>query len=511
MRHGTANVYGMQPPNSRRQTPLLLALAILVVTILGACQPRDQRSGPRSQATVHPGDIQPAGSSGATRTSGATGQPGASFGTSDPGGGNGVDGKVLESYIKTLPELRGYSKYIEPVLKRWGDKSNGILEMIPHVKTWYVAPMSLKPIDKKVLGISASDDGLQQLALQTEDEVLIDKKLTEKSDDKAFTELVWHEIVMSWYLVKYLDFTEFCKKARAKSGSGCPEEDSVNSKIMTASLKGLPFKPLDAQDYGRIRRVTDWVIRYGAKSKRENLIKILEANNFDRRFFAVDKNENIEPVNYKAVDLLRLLELLPKLGHESNQCVSRDSPAVKNCSTSFEVFETNNKYLRLGVTFIIDGTNITREGYFDTKDENSMSVIGIANTSLFVTCLWTDIVDLKVGDIYSRTCFYFMPLSEWKNEEVDLLQRVEFVGTAMSQQIVTRVTTKQGNISLVTPLGTGSHLRCVDLVAPENAAFERQTLAAVRHTELASNILGSAELTMGLGTSRCQPIRAQKL
>src|SRR4051812_32074829 len=80
--------------------PVKLLLMAFALTFFSACQSREQR--PAGDANLAP---RPQGAANTPGSPPNASQP--ALGTSDPGGGNGVDGKVLESFAKSLKELRG--------------------------------------------------------------------------------------------------------------------------------------------------------------------------------------------------------------------------------------------------------------------------------------------------------------------------------------------------------------------------------------------------------------------
>lgn len=275
-----------------------------------------------------------------------------SKGTSDQGGGgNLINGKPLDFYKKEITELPEYIKYIKPIDEKLSDIrednefDNGVayLETAAKRKTWYIVPVKLDELEAARIGTNFKSD---QGAYQTEKEVFISELIYKTlKDDEHKAQLLLHEIVMAFYVVKYEDGRFYCEAFKKQS-----VRETCNSSIAESNTKD-EFKPqqrkgkfLEPEEYESIRHVTEWLYtQYKSMTKLAFEEKMLEKN-FDPRVFnkrSVVSTQRNETLRYPIKDLLRVIEKHQLTNQHLTYCgfdFSKDIAVAKNrCSVTYNV------------------------------------------------------------------------------------------------------------------------------------------------------------------------------
>ncbi len=126
----------------------------------------------------------------------------ASGGRSD-GGGNGINGRPIESYAVKISETTEYQQIILPVLELVGSKLPDFAEdmkSIANNKPWYFVPVTLDQLPSDLIGVAFPTD---QDALQSQGAVWVDKNRYDSmksASDRAH--LLVHEMIMGIALAK---------------------------------------------------------------------------------------------------------------------------------------------------------------------------------------------------------------------------------------------------------------------------------------------------------------------
>lgn len=508
----------------------LAGLAVLPMIV--ACQKPGQATIPHSGGSLPPGGGREGGGVVDGRaTTGSGSSPTGAQGTADVGGGSGANGQVLESYIQRYHELRGYNLVLGPMFQNFSTELNAdskdktrtlsIFEIIPYFKTWYVAPVRLKPIKKEILGLSFSESNLQQLAIQTIDEIVIDEDLTRNTSNEKFSALAVHETVMSWYLVRHVDFIKLCQSWQAKSGLDSCKFDGLAK--LVASIGGLKpekARPLAEEDYRRIRRVTDWVIRHGPTAKIADLRAILSANGFDSRLFSdTQKEPQIDMKDVAGDGVLKLLLLANRLDQDPRECwhlgqVSEGQPAraYGPCNLQVKVLETrpSKKFFsdepsrsdhHLQFSFQLHGKRIDVKGWLSEAPGivRSMGVVAI--------CLQTDVRGALEGEVLRQACIYLAPTARFSETRLPLESRFELVGVGLLASIVVRAQTEQhGILTISTPYASGNQVRCLDLIPSPKADAEASSFVALRDQRFLDGTISAQTVVQLFSTKSCSPM-----
>ena len=203
---------------------------------------------------------------------------GLGFGTSDSGGGTGINGQVFEAYSVNIRELSAFKKYVIPWLNKVSEANERNKDFwVLDLKSWYIVPSELAPLDKKSLGVTFLKSKTDQIARQSLSEVWIDKNLFEnksklskgmaisatQSLELAQAKLLLHEIVMATYMLRFEKFSTICRLGKLDPDTN-EESNQISceqfEKLLGNSAKPQPVRKLNEVDNERIRFITNWII-----------------------------------------------------------------------------------------------------------------------------------------------------------------------------------------------------------------------------------------------------------
>lgn len=346
----------------------------------------------------------------------------AALGTQDTGGGNGLAaGKIYEAYIIDVTTLPAY-KYVKPIFEKLDSeesrKEGKGFESILKVKTWYLAPVSLKPLSKDAIGFSISEGENVQYAVQTKDKVVIDKNRFDKMSIKEQARLITHEMVMTMYLVKYMTFQEI-QEAACRSGLCSAEDESYASgnwkEYIDIVYKPLPYKALSVNDYEHIRSVTGWLFNNAAKTEvtREQIYRLLLAHNFDKRIFTLQAGDSGEKKELRVTNsqefLLKVTRRAQALGTMPDRCVGLKTGIKFPCKVTMEKAEDHIYTIPFlmttpgfKVSILSDKVNRTLYGNYGTTMTNEVASNSTYDFMIFAdhlpeACLVGERVDQAVA------------------------------------------------------------------------------------------------------------------
>jgi hypothetical protein len=131
-------------------------------------------------------------------------------GTDSTGGGNGISGKPLESYIVRDLTAQKYYEPIRSLIKMLSVEYPRLAADIYHIsreREWYFVPVELDIISKKILGTYGVTE---QYALQDLNKVWVNSIIFEKMEPKDQSLLILHELIMGIKLIKYKTRQDKC-------------------------------------------------------------------------------------------------------------------------------------------------------------------------------------------------------------------------------------------------------------------------------------------------------------
>jgi hypothetical protein len=323
------------------QKALAATLMILSVDLLVACQPKG--GGPAPSASR---DSKPQG-------------------TSDSGGGTGLEGKVFESYIVDPVKLPAYEKYVAPLLAHLLDKEgksqSGQYSQIFRWRSWYLAPVELNKIDKESLGVSFMKNETQQIARQSMKSVWIDKRIYDQMSLEDQGNLLLHEFVMSVYFMRFMSVNDLCSLSLILEDSWTSKNDcSKMPEHLPKFFLPENIRALNDVDNDNIRYVTGW-IKENAKSDVDQLkfLNVLAYKGFDKRFFnpnqkdLPEKDRNLTLSRQQFLEIFQSASLTKSL---PDHCADINGEHKFNCRMTWE-----EKKLKFGATAGVPGFHLSFE------------------------------------------------------------------------------------------------------------------------------------------------------
>lgn len=267
-------------------------------------------------------------------------------GTTDGAGGNGTNGKIYEAYIVDPQSLPAYKEVLEDKIKSmdklWAEaeaaaypsqkNSENIFSVMWKMKKWYIAPVSLKTLNKQTIGVEFTNEKTEQLALQTESEIWIDSRLFEKMSKEEQAKLLAHEFNMSLYLFKFQSLVDLCVSARSVSSDPDAYECSSFGDA-TDLLAPEAKRPLEKTDYANIRTFTATLMSKKFVSQKD-LAQTLQSHGFDKRIFypIVANNGSRDNVEFKAEELNAALKKAIYSQRLNGKCQGVQSGTIRNCA-----------------------------------------------------------------------------------------------------------------------------------------------------------------------------------
>lgn len=321
---------------------LQMSLILAALTLLSACRKDQDRLGP---AASRPG----AGTQGNRPNGGGIKN---SDGTSDPGGGTGLQGRAFESYIRDPKSMRGFHQYLKPIFDQYDkvdkeeeakrppaersqDDGGTLIDMFA-VKKWFLLPMKLDCVNKDVIGLTFAGSEIDVLACQTKGEVWIDESKTRASNDRDFAKLLLHEFVVQIYTMRFQKMSEIMRAFEEVLGKKM-DFSGMTAEQIDVAFPAEPIRKLGPEDYEIIRRATDWLFEKGASATYAQFHHMLDGKVWDKRFSNEDdKNELPKIEHVKTQDVLDILAANDSAGIKVDECRAAKGK-FSDCSLSVNI------------------------------------------------------------------------------------------------------------------------------------------------------------------------------
>lgn len=176
----------------------------------------------------------------------------------DRAGGNGVNGRPLESWVKDITQFNEFQTIVAPAIEKLKSKSPQLaanLLRVAHLKNWYFLPVRLPEIPSERLGVTFKTD---QYALQSQREIWFDDDLYQNLKQPSFRAMILtHELVMGLKL-----------SALYSTNPACSERVRSYACELTNS------------DYESVRDLSIIILEKQNKYSAQELSKYLNDNNF---------------------------------------------------------------------------------------------------------------------------------------------------------------------------------------------------------------------------------------
>lgn len=235
-------------------TPVKLTLSLVLIFVFAAtelaCSPR---SSNKSEMPVPIPETPP--KEEARQTLGGQGT------SSNGGGGNTIEGKTAESYVKSITGLPEFKTYILPILRRLSSEPRDVmlvyLQWSIHSKPWYFVPVKLDKVAENQTGLPFHSD---QTARNTKDSVYIYHPgyLELSPHDRA--RLLLHEMVMSArFLMKQTVQNQCLALARASDIGNCKDPAVLKLGVDTVATES-ERETLNSSEHERVRLMTNFLM-----------------------------------------------------------------------------------------------------------------------------------------------------------------------------------------------------------------------------------------------------------
>ncbi len=407
----------------------LALLALITLTFLSACQ----KSG-QDPAT-------PVAASGNTLQ-----------GPSDGGGGDTCNGKMIESYkvdITTLPE---YKDLIQPILDKITaqDKAGGTsaspFAFTPKIKNWYIVDCKLQDIPKERKGLYLET---YQTAIHTSHEVFIDATSYNGMAKEEKAKLLLHEMVMGFYLMKYLTIEDMCKI----SGS-CPGDTTAASSWKM--FRPEVYRPLNDEDHQKIRNVTAWLWSQKDALTAQNFAVMAKNNDFDKRFESSGAASESTELEIDPQVLVRMLKKHQWSDSFPKFCQFNGSVSQSTCKTTVvadirdaaygPIASIKTLYLKLTIQRQSDQRELNEEFSYPLTAKNKKIKLYISKfgsilkaAPLAIPANWPNMSGLKTEEgLKSQMLFLLMNATDPANPEIFEIIYQTYIWYSFEDEIVER-------------------------------------------------------------------------
>lgn len=205
-----------------------------------------------------------------TSPSQSTQLPNPGMGGTDSAGGNGFDGKPLESYAANIiikSEFTKLKTLITNVAKVSPSYAARLL-YIAKEKRWYFLATELKNIPSSLIGSAL--ESTEQIALQTRGEVWINTLIYGKMEQSDQTILLLHELVMGTRIMEFQDRLDDCLAAAEEYDMGVltgensdQKEKSYRDARMACNL-----------EFGGIGHAADPILQQGLSLEKSDYMNV---------------------------------------------------------------------------------------------------------------------------------------------------------------------------------------------------------------------------------------------
>ncbi len=201
--------------------------------------------------------------------------PKSEMGGIDSGGGNGVEGRPLESFRVNMLQDKQVHDELLPIISSLHEIHNRFAADFLHIlkhRMWYFVPVKLEKLSPLKVGVAFKDEDLGQIGLQDTQEVWIDSKIYSDMNSNDKIKILVHELVMG---VRILEFTrEFDKCLAAASAYLFDEDESIYKKARDECYEKFQWLgtgtnlgviggdkiELNDHDYKAVRTMTNWIV-----------------------------------------------------------------------------------------------------------------------------------------------------------------------------------------------------------------------------------------------------------
>lgn len=368
-------------------------------------------------------------------------------GPSDGGGGDTCNGRVIESFRVDITELPEYKEFVAPVVEKTFPKdtkfANSPFLFSAKMKNWYIIDCKLQDIPKESKGLYLESF---QTAIHTSREIFIDSASYSAMSKEERGRLLLHEMVMSFYLMKFSSIDDLCKIS-----ANCTPDVLILSKWKI--YRPEPYRPLDAEDHQKIRSVTAWLFAQNESLDFNKFNTMLARNDFDKRFTMVGGGKS-ETTEIDPQVLVRMFKKYnwsqtypkfcsfdPATNLSQGACHTEISSAIKKHGEKYDGFFVKIKITREKDAKILEDEFVYPLLKEDKKISMTTNRFGsVLNASVFgLTSNWPNSpgVTLEEG-MHSRMLLLMLDFTNKEDPEIFQILYTTLVWYAFEDEIVER-------------------------------------------------------------------------
>jgi hypothetical protein len=270
--------------------------------------------------------------------------PSDQMGTGDSGGGNGINGKALESHRIDVTALPEYHQFVLPALLR----IQKVLPLLAHEleyialkRNWYFVPVPLKNLSQEQIGVGFATD---QIALQTHRNIWMDNRHYSKMNPKERGVILLHEMVMGLKILAWSSPIDKCFASAVtktqKNSCSVLNTAFSDEEIFLFFVQNRKIK-LKPEDYDEIRKVTGDLINNTEPKTFDQLVSWIKAirrysTEMDRYNSLKIHEKWLTPMSVSAsLQALSLQRKLPRFGGFEE--IAPDAKSTTSCHLKFQI------------------------------------------------------------------------------------------------------------------------------------------------------------------------------
>lgn len=236
---------------AHRLTRMVVFVLIGIGFTFSACAPQPGGPSPLTGKT----DTAPATSPQLPKGSATT------DGTVSGGGGNGIDGRAIESYRKNIESLPEYQRHVLPILRVLAEGRPDVmlayLIWTARQKAWYFIPRELPVLSKDQTRLDFPSD---QEALHFDHEILVDSQIYDQKSPQEKAFLLLHEMVMGARLLMKQSPLVQCQELSIHTQIDLCKDPEIMKIATNQNLSESERHILNGKEHEEVRTMTTFLL-----------------------------------------------------------------------------------------------------------------------------------------------------------------------------------------------------------------------------------------------------------
>lgn len=316
------------------------------------------------------------------------------------------------------------------------------------MKNWYFIDCKLQDIPNERKGLYLET---YQTAIHTSREIFIDSNSYKEMYKEERAKLLLHEMIMSYYLIKYLSLDDLCKMSVSCSG----DYQIIGRWKM---FRPETYRPLSEEDHQKIRNVTAWIWEQRESLTTEGFSKMVRMNDFDKRFETVWKNSSSfsKEIEIDIANLVRMFKkyqwgqsfpefckYAPDTGVSSSKCHVEINTDIRDFKYTPDS-KMKQLYLRIKITRESDKKEFEQEFSYPLNPQSQKvklftskigSVLSAAPFGLIGNWPGYSGVPIQEG-LKSHMLFFMLNLSDQENPEIYQIMFETYIWYSFEDEII---------------------------------------------------------------------------